>query len=108
MASSVTFHPHTWLSATSAGAHRRTKTAARRRQARPLCPGASLRVSPDWIHGLKSTMLQVASNYRALFEEMATGDENLSLAMVPWAPAKAHAHAASSSTSAGAEMMDAD
>ncbi|CAD6269137.1 unnamed protein product [Miscanthus lutarioriparius] len=54
------------------------------------------------------TMLQVASNYRALFEEMAAGDENLSLAMVPWAPAKVHAHAASSSTSAGAEMMDAD
>ncbi|CAD6224368.1 unnamed protein product [Miscanthus lutarioriparius] len=74
----------------------------------PLRPGASLRVSPDWIHGLKSTMLQEASNYRALFEEMAAGDDNLSLAMVPWAPAKAHAQAASSSTSAADEMMDAD
>lgn len=75
----------------------------------PLRPGPSLRVSPDWVHGLKGTMLQEASNYRDLFEEMAGGDENLSLAMVPWAPTKAHAQAASSSTSAaGAEMMDAD
>ena len=34
-------------------------------------------------------------------------DENLNLAMVPWAPAKVHAHAASSSIAAAAEMMDA-
>jgi len=34
-------------------------------------------------------------------------DENLNLAMVPWAPTKVHAHAASNSIAAAAEMMDA-
>ncbi|OEL38671.1 hypothetical protein BAE44_0000311 [Dichanthelium oligosanthes] len=82
--------------------------AARNLLQGPLRPGASLRVSPDWIHGLKSTMLQEASNHRALFEELASRDENLNLAMVPWAPAQVHAHAASGSTAAAAEMMDAD
>jgi len=74
----------------------------------PLRPGASLRVSLDWIHGLKNTMLQEASNHRALFEEMAARDGNLNLAMVPWAPPKVDAHAASSSTAAVVEMVDAD
>ncbi|CAL5082154.1 unnamed protein product [Urochloa decumbens] len=79
--------------------------AARNLLEGPLRPGASLRVSPDWIHGLRSTMLQEASNYKALFEELAGRDENLNLAMVPWVPAHAHARAASSSAE---EMMDAD
>ncbi|RLN35147.1 uncharacterized protein C2845_PM03G01860 [Panicum miliaceum] len=73
----------------------------------PLRPGPSLRVSPDWIHGLRSTMLQEASNHRALFEELAARDENLNLAVVPWAPAQVHAHAHAASATA-AEMMDAD
>ncbi|KAJ1290239.1 hypothetical protein BS78_02G227800 [Paspalum vaginatum] len=68
----------------------------------PLRPGASLRVSPDWIHGLRSTVLQESSNHKALFEKLASRDENPNLAMVPWTPAQVHAHAAS------AEMMDAD
>ncbi|PAN13151.1 hypothetical protein PAHAL_2G317400 [Panicum hallii] len=71
----------------------------------PLRPGPSLRVSPNWIHGLRSTMLHEASKHRALFEELAARDENLNLAVVPWAPAQDHAHAASAT---GAEMMDAD
>ncbi|CAN6204895.1 unnamed protein product [Urochloa humidicola] len=79
--------------------------AARNLLEGPLRPGASLRVSPDWFHGLKSTMLQEANNHRALFEELAGRDENLNLAMVPWAPAQAHARAAYSSAE---EMMDAD
>ncbi|CAL5063625.1 unnamed protein product [Urochloa decumbens] len=79
--------------------------AARNLLEGPLRPGASLRVSPDWIHGLRSTMLQEASNHRALFEELAARDENLNLAMVPWVPAQAHARAASTSAE---EMMDAD
>ncbi|WVZ65419.1 hypothetical protein U9M48_014784 [Paspalum notatum var. saurae] len=75
----------------------------------PLRPGASLRVSSDWIHGLRSTMLQEASNHRALFEQLASSDENPNLAMVPWTPAQVHAHAASGSrAAAAAEMMDAD
>ncbi|CAN6196469.1 unnamed protein product [Urochloa humidicola] len=79
--------------------------AARNLLEGPLRPGASLRVSPDWIHGLRSTMLQEASNHRALFEELAGRDENLNLAMVPWAPAQIHARAFSSSAE---EMVDAD
>ncbi|CAN6174850.1 unnamed protein product, partial [Urochloa humidicola] len=79
--------------------------AARNLLEGPLRPGASLRVSPDWIHGLRSTMLQEASNHRALFEELAGRDENLNLAMVPWAPAQVHARAFSSSAE---EMVDAD
>lgn len=74
----------------------------------PLHPGASLRVRPDWIYGLKGTMMQEANNLRALFEELASRDENLNLAMVPWAPAQAHSHVASGSRAAAAEMMDAD
>ncbi|CAL5087578.1 unnamed protein product [Urochloa decumbens] len=79
--------------------------AARNLLEGPLRPGASLRVSPDWIHGLRSAMLQEVSNHRALFEELAGRDENLNLAMVPWVPAHAHARAASSSAE---EMMDTD
>ncbi|RCV12311.1 hypothetical protein SETIT_2G258900v2 [Setaria italica] len=84
--------------------------AARNLLQGPLRPGTSLHVCPDWIHGLKSTMLHEASNHRALFEELAARDENLHLAMVPWAPAQihAHTHAGSSSAAAAAEMMEAD
>ncbi|KAG2644345.1 protein transport protein SEC31-like isoform X2 [Panicum virgatum] len=74
----------------------------------PLRPAPSLHVSPDWIHGLRSTMLQEASNYRALLEELAARDENLNLAVVPWAPAQVHAHAASRSAATADEMVDAD
>uniref|UniRef100_A0A0A9DJ87 Uncharacterized protein n=1 Tax=Arundo donax TaxID=35708 RepID=A0A0A9DJ87_ARUDO len=72
----------------------------------PLRPGVHLRVNPDWIHGLKSTMLQEASNRRVLFEELASMDENPNLAMVPWAPADAQA--AATTTVPAAETMDAD
>ncbi|XP_062198519.1 uncharacterized protein LOC133901241 [Phragmites australis] len=78
--------------------------AARNLLLGPLRPGVPLRVNPDWIRGLKSTMLKEASNHRALFEE--SRDDNPNLAMVPWSPAQAQA--ASSSTAAGEEMMDAD
>jgi len=53
-------------------------------------------------------MLQEASNHRALFEELAARDENLNLAVVPWAPAQVHAHAASRSAATADEMVDAD
>nr|CAB3457456.1 unnamed protein product [Digitaria exilis] len=83
--------------------------AARNLLGGPLRPAPSLRVNPDWIHGLRSTMLQEASNHRALYEELAARDENLNLAVVPWAPAQVYGHAASSSAAAAAtEMMDAD
>ncbi|KAL6846838.1 hypothetical protein ACP4OV_024286 [Aristida adscensionis] len=71
----------------------------------PLRPATSLRVNPDWLHGLKSTVLQEASNHRALFEALAARDENLNLALVPWAPSQS---AAAASTAPGAETMDAE
>nr|CAB3453828.1 unnamed protein product [Digitaria exilis] len=83
--------------------------AARNLLEGPLRPAPSLRVNPNWIHGLRSTMLQEASNHRTLFEELAARDENLILAVVPWAPTQIYGHAASSSAAAAAtEMMDAD
>ncbi|KAF8694885.1 hypothetical protein HU200_037985 [Digitaria exilis] len=76
--------------------------AARNLLEGPLRPAPSLRVNPNWIHGLRSTMLQEASNHRTLFEELAARDENLILAVI-------YGHAASSSAAAAAtEMMDAD
>ncbi|GJN33578.1 hypothetical protein PR202_gb22197 [Eleusine coracana subsp. coracana] len=83
--------------------------AARNLLRGPLRPEAPLRVSPDWIRGIKSTVLQEASNHRALFEELASRDENANLAMVPWAPAHvAQAAATTTSSAPGTEMMDAD
>ncbi|CAM0952090.1 unnamed protein product [Alopecurus aequalis] len=64
----------------------------------PLRPGAALRVNPDWIHGLRSNMLQGRSNHRAPF----AAEENSNLAMVPWAPYSVQA------PSTGAEMIDAE
>jgi hypothetical protein len=57
------------------------------------------------------TMLQDANNHRALFEELPARDENLHLAMVPWAPAQFHAHTcagSSAAAAAAADMMEAD
>ncbi|KAL6656266.1 hypothetical protein ACP70R_007092 [Stipagrostis hirtigluma subsp. patula] len=76
--------------------------AARNLLLGPLRPGVPLRVNPDWIHGLRSAVLQ-----EALFEALGAKDENPNLALVPWAPAQSAA-AASTSTAPGAEMMDAD
>ncbi|KAK3130436.1 hypothetical protein QOZ80_6BG0493400 [Eleusine coracana subsp. coracana] len=83
--------------------------AARNLLRGPLRPEAPLRVNPDWIRGIKSTVLQEASNHRALFEELASRDDNACLAMVPWAPAHvAQAAATTTSSAPGTEMMDAD
>ncbi|TVU10084.1 hypothetical protein EJB05_43592, partial [Eragrostis curvula] len=83
--------------------------AARNLLCGPLRPETPLRVNPDWIRGIKSTVLQEASNHRALFEELASRDENPNLAMVPWAPANAHvARATASTTAPPSEVMDAD
>lgn len=70
----------------------RPAEAARNLLLGPLRPGVPLRVSSDWIHGLKNTMLQEASSHRALYEGLA-GDESSNLAMVPWAAS--HSQAAS-------------
>jgi hypothetical protein len=48
-------------------------------------------------------VLLEASSHRALFEELASRDENLDLAMVPWAPTTT-----TTSTAPATEMMDAD
>lgn len=77
----------------------RPAEAARSLLLGPLRPGAPLRVSPDWIHGLKGTIMQEASSHRALF----AGDENSNLAMVPWAPSRVQAW---STAATATEMMD--
>lgn len=83
--------------------------AARNLLLGPLRPEFPLRVSPDWIHGLKSTALREASEHRALFEELAM-DETSNLAMVPWVPVPSNSQEASTSAAATAttttEMMD--
>lgn len=79
----------------------RPAEAERRLLLGPLRPGGHLRVNPEWIHALNGTMLQEASNHRALFEGLA-GTESSNLAMVPWAPPRAQA------TSTAAEMMEAE
>uniref|UniRef100_A0A0D9XF75 Uncharacterized protein n=1 Tax=Leersia perrieri TaxID=77586 RepID=A0A0D9XF75_9ORYZ len=84
--------------------------AARNLLLGPLRPEIPLRVSPDWIHGLKSTVLREASEHRVLFEELACRDEssNSNLAMVPWVPVHSTSQEASTSAVATTEMMDAD
>ncbi|XP_047047386.1 uncharacterized protein LOC124652420 [Lolium rigidum] len=67
----------------------------------PLRPGAPLRVCPDWIQGLKGTMLQEANSHGAMF----AGEENSNLAMVPWAPWAPHRVQAPATAT---EMMDAE
>lgn len=79
--------------------------AARNLLLGPLWQGVPLRVSPEWIYGLKNTMLEVTSNHWALFEEL-TRDESSNLAMVPWAPSQSQA--ASTVSATVTEMMDAD
>ncbi|KAL5201367.1 hypothetical protein ABZP36_035721 [Zizania latifolia] len=79
--------------------------AARNLLLGPLRPDAPLRVSPDWIHGLKSTMLRETTDHRALFA--LARDESSNLAMVPWVPS--HSQEASTAAAAmAAEMMDAE
>ena len=77
----------------------RPAEAERRLLLGPLRPGGHLRVSPQWIQALNGTVLQEASNRRALFEGLA-GAEASNLAMVTWAPSRAQA------ASTAAEMME--
>ncbi|VAI19176.1 uncharacterized protein LOC119302102 [Triticum dicoccoides] len=79
----------------------RPAEAERRLLLGPLRPGGHLRVSPQWIQALNGTVLQEASNRRALFEGLA-GAEASNLAMVTWAPSRAQA------ASTAAEMMEAE
>ncbi|XP_015696603.1 uncharacterized protein LOC107304948 [Oryza brachyantha] len=72
----------------------------------PLRPEVPLRVSPDWIHGLKSTMLRELSEPRALIEQLSA-DESCNLAMVPWVPSNSQ-EASTSAAAATTEMMDAE
>ncbi|KAF2910268.1 hypothetical protein DAI22_11g088900 [Oryza sativa Japonica Group] len=89
--------------------------AARNLLLGPLRPEFPLRVSPDWIHGLKSTGLREARDlhgrdlHRALFEEL-TMDETSNLTMVPWVPVPSNSQEASTSGAATTttEMMDAE
>ncbi|KAF0923212.1 hypothetical protein E2562_003423 [Oryza meyeriana var. granulata] len=81
--------------------------AARNLLLGPLRPEFPLRVSPDWINGLKSTALREASEHRALFEQLAR-DKSSNLAMVPWVPVPSNSQDASTSAAATTEMMDAE